>query len=334
MHDDQMAQRIAALEQELARLKQDVHDADERPASRREMFKKLAVVGAGAAAGAALLPGQAKAATGDTLFAGWSVGATNITRIRNGTFSPVVGTPLTSEATMFWVDNRLSTIDNAHGLRGDGKGPLGLGLWGNSDSNGTGVYGGGGLGLRGYGTRAGLMLDGVGTAPPSRTDAHERGEVVHDENGTLWFCVASGTPGTWRQVAGPSTAGQLHLLPAPARAYDSRETGGPLPTGSERIVSVRSGKVGTPPVTVTAVPEGAGGALISLTLTGTNGAGFLAVFTDGITWPGNSNTNWYAAGQSLAVTTVTGVSSTGRVVVHAGGNGTTDFIIDVIGYYA
>jgi predicted NBD/HSP70 family sugar kinase len=30
---------------------------------------------------------------------------------------------------------------------------------------------------------------------------HEIGEMVVDANGSLFLCVAKGTPGTWRQVA-------------------------------------------------------------------------------------------------------------------------------------
>ena len=51
-------------------------------------------------------------------------------------------------------------------------------------------------------------------------------------------------------------------------------------------------------------------------------------------WPGTSNVNWYTNGQILAVTTVTAVDATAKVTVHAGGPGSTQFVIDVIGYYA
>ena len=63
------------------------------------------------------------------------------------------------------------------------------------------------------------------------------------------------------------------------------------------------------------------------------GAGFLSVFANGIAWPGTSNTNWYTNGQIVAVTTVTAVDAGAKVTVHAGGNGSTQFVIDIIGYY-
>ena len=54
---------------------------------------------------------------------------------------------------------------------------------------------------------------------------------MHDADGNLWFCVADGTPGTWRQLSGAATSGQLHVLAGPVRVYDSRPGGtndGPL----------------------------------------------------------------------------------------------------------
>ena len=48
------------------------------------------------------------------------------------------------------------------------------------------------------------------------------GEVVHDTNGDMWVCVAAGSPGTWRKIAGPSASGAFHVLELAVRAYDSR----------------------------------------------------------------------------------------------------------------
>ena len=43
--------------------------------------------------------------------------------------------------------------------------------------------------------------------------------------------------------------------------------------------------------------------------------------------------NWYTTGQIVAVTTVTAVDPTAKIKVLAGGPGSTQFIVDVIGYY-
>ena len=208
-----------------------------------------------------------------------------MTYLTNGpaTGTTATGDPLTAEATMFWVDNRLSALPTGHGIRGDGKGVLGRGLWGHSDSNGIGVAGDGGIGVLASGTRAALQVSDTGTPPPTRTDAHVKGELTTDANGDLWFCVADGTPGTWRQVSGANTSGQLHLLATPVRVYDSRPGGtndGPLAGGASRNISL----AGT--TTLPAVPAGATGAMVSLTLDSTVSSGFLALFAKGIPWPG------------------------------------------------
>ena len=60
--------------------------------------------------------------------------------INGGPISNGPGTSLTTEPTMFWVDNRQSTLANANGIRGDGRGLNGLGVWGHSDSGGIDVF--------------------------------------------------------------------------------------------------------------------------------------------------------------------------------------------------
>jgi hypothetical protein len=318
-------ERLAALEDELATLKAHL-------SSRRDVFKKLAVAGAGVAVGSvALRAGRADATTGNALVLGDLQSAANITYVTNlGAVANSPGDPLTTEKTMFWIDNRNSTLPNGYGVRGDGHGVEGVGVHGNSDFGGIGVLGGGGTGVVASGTVAALRLVDTGVAPPTRSDAHVKGEVTTDGAGALWYCVADGTPGTWRRLAGASTAGALSLLAAPVRVYDSRPGGsnaGPIAGGTSRIVDLAG------PVTTPAVPPGATGALISLTLDSTVSSGFLAVFANGLTWPGNSNTNWYTTGQILAVTTVTAVDAAAKIVVLAGGPGSTQFVIDVIGYY-
>jgi len=333
MEHDDVAARISVLESQLAALKQEVADRPAPTASRRDLMKKIAIAGAGAAAGAVVLAKPAAADTGTALTLGHVQTAQNMTVLVDGPVTGTTGTvsnPLTTEATLFWVDHRVSALATAHGIRGDGKGVLGRGLWGHSDSNGIGVAGDGGIGVLATGSRAALQVSDTGTPPPTRADAHVKGELTTDANGDLWFCVADGTPGTWRQVSGPTTSGQLHLLAAPVRVYDSRPGGtndGPLAGGSSRNVSL----AGT--TTLPAVPAGATGALISLTLDATVSSGFLAVFAKGIPWPGNSNANWYTNGQILAVTTVTAVDASAAATVLAGGPGSTQFVIDVIGYY-
>jgi len=137
---------------------------------------------------------------------------------------------------------------------------------------------------------------------------------------------------------GAAPSGEVHLLPEPLRAYDSRAAGagGPLGINQTRTVSLASGVDGAGAAHL-AVPAGATGAVVTLTVTntgtGVGGAGgFLKLFSGAITTPPSISTiNWFGGGQNLATTTQVAVDAAGQVNVFAGAN-QTDFIIDVIGY--
>lgn len=67
------------------------------------------------------------------------------------------------------------------------------------------------------------LLPTVGGPPASINRAHNQGALIVDNAGSLWYCVTSGTPGTWRQLSGATTAGAHHPV-TPGRIYDSRCT--------------------------------------------------------------------------------------------------------------
>ena len=222
------------------------------------------------------------------------------------------------------------TSPSGVGVLGQANGLTGTGVRGNaSTSGGVGVSGFGDVGVSARSPRTQLELLGT-PAPPlgaglTRTD----GEVVFDANNDLWVCVASGTPGTWRRLAGPSTAGAFVPLAAPVRVYDSR---GAFPPA----IGPKTPLVGDTPRTVdctgnsSGVPVGASGVLVNLVATGTSAAGFMTIYQDGIPWPGTSNLN-YAANQTVAVTTFSALSTAAKVAVRA--NVATDVVVDVLGFY-
>jgi hypothetical protein len=133
-------------------------------------------------------------------------------------------------------------------------------------------------------------------------------------------------------AAGPTTTTSIHLLPVPLRAYDSRATGlTRLAGGSTRTIGLVVGKNGAGTTTI-AVPPGATGAIVTLTVTGTDGpGGFLKLYSAAVTEPSTSTINWTAVDSDVATTTTVAVDATGQVKVTASSAG-THVIIDVIGY--
>ncbi len=131
----------------------------------------------------------------------------------------------------------------------------------------------------------------------------------------LYTCVALGTPGTWVK--------QSPLVPlGPARAYDSRTSDGPLGNGTRTVSLTSSG-----------LPAGASVALMNVTVVDTVGVGYLTLFAHGASRPNTANVNWYAASQILNNSATSQVGSTGEIDVYCFTSGSTQFTIDVFGFY-
>jgi hypothetical protein len=122
----------------------------------------------------------------------------------------------------------------------------------------------------------------------------------------------------------------FHAIP-PARVYDSRLTDGRISGGTTRTISVGFATGGGQ-----VVPPTASAILYNLTITDTLGAGFLALFPFGTAWPGNSSINWSGNGQTIANSGNVTLGGDRQVNVFAAagtGGGSTQFLLDVTGYY-
>ena len=209
------------------------------------------------------------------------------------------------------------------------------GVLGVGNSN-IGVQGFGRIGAYFDGSTAALQLEVFGSPVQTRTDAHEAGEIEADSNLDLWLCVASGTPGKWRKIAGLNSAGAFHAI-TPTRVYDSRQalpTPGVLSSGQNRTVSVKDARAvnGGAVATANAIPAGATAVAANITIVTTASAGFLSVNPGGITAITASTINWSAAGQVIA----NGISLTlnaDRELTVVCDGGSTHFIVDINGYY-
>jgi hypothetical protein len=121
---------------------------------------------------------------------------------------------------------------------------------------------------------------------------------------------------------------RVGYLPAPQafvpvspskRVLDTRLTGGKLNPNEERIVPLDG------------VPSFAHGAVINLTVTETEGAGYVAAFPAGTAWPGNSSVNWSGPDENVANAVLTATDANGRITIRGGVN-RTQVVIDVVGY--
>jgi hypothetical protein len=289
--DHRIEARIAALETEIASLKEAVADDVGPPTSdRRGMMKMLAASAVGAITGAVVLgaepaaalplPVDAAAADGDAVAAGMN--------------------NLSTEATGFDASGSSGVV----AVGENGVGIIADGAFGNA------FFPGGGLSPAGTAALPGILLV--------------------DINGNWWGAtVDSDTDGQWRKLAGPSTAGQLHVLPSPVRVYDSRPGQAPIGIGDKFPTAVNAVRIIDTGVNFSLVPRNANAVLINLTITGPQTAGFATAWPTG-PFPGTSSIN-FAALQTIAATTVVGCGPSATIQILA--NAITDFLVDVIGYY-
>lgn len=300
--------------------------------SRRGMMGTLLAAAAGAGA-AAVLGDSTPAAASSQMYAG---GYNN-----SGADSTVLEADLTGPALTVYNASGYGIAGESSTLYGGYGAQFGVNLSaGNigvqADGGTAGVYGKStsGTGVAAFGGRADLVLYGDGVPPNERVDAHSRGEMLRDENSAVWVCVQSGSPGSWRKLAGTGTAGSLHLL-EPSRVYDSRWPGGARHTGGGIAVATNfarnltTGAVEGPQL----VPLGARGLNFTITATGTIGGGYLAATRLGAPTFKASCLNWTASSQTIANTTICELNEFQQPGLRIWTTGNTHVIIDVVGYY-
>lgn len=104
----------------------------------------------------------------------------------------------------------------------------------------------------------------------------------------------------------------------PVRVYDSRSSDGKLAVGTTRTIDLK-------------VPLGVRAALITLTVDGTEGGGFVTAYANDTGLPATSTINWTQSDQAVATTTTVAVDRDGKIKLTAGQNG-THVIVDVLGF--
>jgi hypothetical protein len=312
-------------------------DGSESAPSRRKLLRNVAAgIATVGAASVVMNAREAQAADGDALRVGGTTEHTSPTNVNYkgettpASFNVQSGDETAGNNTI--LTNNFGGVGTAFLGVASGNGNQGIGVIGWSKKPlGTGVIGftggAGGYGGEFFGGLAEVRLRPGGAAPITLTNAHQLGELYEDETGTLWICVGAGTPGTWREIAAPSSAGAFHAI-APRRVYDSRTSTKLVPT-VDRVVSVANSIDGTLDV----VPVKSSAVALTVTVTETQGnGGFVAVRPAGTSYNGTSSINWFGPNQNLATTVISGLDADRQVTLLAGSD-LTHIVLDVTGYY-
>ena len=192
------------------------------------------------------------------------------------------------------------------------------------------VNGDGGYGIETDGGLANALFNGTGEDPLVLGLGGTLGALYVDGAGDWWAAtVTDPSNPSWRKLAGPQSAGQLHLLDAPVRVYDSRPGESPTAVGPKAPTASNSAVTIDTRQNSSGVPTTANAVLINLTIAGPQGGGFASVWPSG-PFPGTSNIN-FTPGQNIAATATVGCGPGASILVMS--NTVTDFIIDVSGYY-
>lgn len=204
-----------------------------------------------------------------------------------------------------------------------------------------------GIAVRAEGTRAALLLEPV-AAPTPTTGTHEVGEMRMGPGGEVLVCSVPGTPGRWRRLVAAAPfydnglpgaygwAGSMNLMPTPFRMFDSRP-GQPPPQGGEGKLEPATDEViqiaalGAPGNGGHVVATGSVGVVCTITVTETEGSGYVKAFPTGVTPPNTSVLNWFASGQTFATTTIVRLDTEGRMTVRLGSN-RSHVLVDIIGF--
>ncbi|MCB9413610.1 MAG: hypothetical protein H6525_12330 [Actinobacteria bacterium] len=335
---------VAALRAEVAHLRAQIPTSRNTPAaegpqntsggalrSRRAVL--LGGLGAGVAGVSALAAaGPAAAAVGTMQYgaandAGGS--QTSLTSLASRTLvvtsTGANGTGLRASGSLFGVN-----ASTANGIASFGEAGSGFGVYGNAGT-GVGVYAGSESGPP-------LFLASARSAVPTSGNWNA-GALLMTSTGELWICVQTGTPGRWRLLGGPSSAGAYTPI-EPIRAYDSRfnmapDASGPLGAGANREFSIRNSRNPSTGAVIAAnvIPLNSTALTINLTVTQTQNSGHLRLAAGGTaTTPNTSAINWQSAGVTLANGLTVPASANGRLKVWCQG-GPTQFMVDITGYF-
>jgi hypothetical protein len=197
--------------------------------------------------------------------------------------------------------------------------------------------GSGGYALLASSAFAPIRMVPTGSTGAPSAGAHQAGELYVDSAGSLFYCAVAGSPGTWRRLAGSSTAGALQLLPSPARVVDTLNAGGAGGFNGSITNTTKTFTIAG----VGGIPANAVSVMGNITAFAPNfasggsfpGTGSVLVFptaTDGASGP-NASTLAFSAPQTLIANNFTSGLVNGKLGVFV--YQSARVAIDIVGYY-
>jgi len=122
---------------------------------------------------------------------------------------------------------------------------------------------------------------------------------------------------------------QLPMLDAPQRLVDTRQSGGPITSGTSRCFTIAG---------LGGIPADAAAVVLNVTAVGQTGPGWLAVYPNGQAVPATSTLNFDRTEYAIANNTVMRIDSGGQVCVEVGtvngAPGSAHAVLDATGYLA
>ena len=219
---------------------------------------------------------------------------------------------------------------DAVGVLGAATGNSSVGVYGVTDA-GWGVVGLSLTGIDIVAVETGRVLQNLsGFVGAPTSGSYLIGEQIRDNNGDVYICVVSGSPGTWHKVltVNSGNTGIISLLSAPIRLLDTRLNHITWASGSIHTFQVTGVLVGG-----IQVPNGAIGVVGTVTVVQPNGGGDLRLYPGGAPLPATSSIN-FASGQVVANGVTVGLNTGGQISIKVDmpAGTSTHVIFDASGY--
>lgn len=321
---------------------------------RSELDRTPSIDGSPAPAGPSGMPAVAIAQPGSTRRQLLQLAGASAVGVAGGAI--MAGQPVAAADPNDVVKGVSNAVDDTTTLDGAFPGPV-LSLFnrsGDADARGFYVFSEGALPtVRADNDRTTSDAVGVAGNAPAGRDLHAMGSgriamadhdyggdnayfagEIHQSDGTFYAMVGDGFR---RVLAAPTAAGALFPID-PIRVYDSRlptPSFGRISAGQSRTVDINDSRdSGTGAIVQSGVvPEDATAIVYNLTAADTAGRGYLAVTPETNNDPDISTINWTTDGAAVANSSMVRLGVSSSVAVFCGGEGSTHFIVDIVGYY-